>query len=102
MRHVAGNDQAQFDDRVVALPLDTACANDDTVLAEREIGRVEEEHLADLGIKRVEGERCDGRPLIRIRQGQLQLDAVGAFDERDQLLKLRVAPRPGASLWVRP
>ena len=60
IRQVAGNDGAQLDDRVVALPLDPTGPNDDTLFVEREIGRVEKERLADLGIQRVEGQRCDG------------------------------------------
>jgi hypothetical protein len=45
-------------------------------LEQRQLGRLEEVDLADLGIERIEVERLDRGPLLGERNGQLQLDAV--------------------------
>jgi hypothetical protein len=67
---------------------------------EVELGRVEEEDLADLRLEGVEFERRDGRLLFRLRDGQLQLDAVGSLEQFEQPCDLLVREgRPGG--WRR-
>ena len=85
---LGGDDRPQLHDRVVALALDAAGADDDAVLVEREVGRVEEEDLADLRLERVEPERDDRRAVVRLGHGQLQLDAVRVLDQLEE------SPRP--------
>ena len=59
-------------------------ANDDAVSVERQVGRVEEEHLADLGVEWIDPQRGDGGDVIGLRHRELQLDAVGSLDQREQ------------------
>jgi len=89
-RKVGGNDRAQLDDRVVAFLLHAAGANDDTMLVQRQVRLVEEEHLADLSVQRNQPEGCHGRALIVLWHGQLELDAVGVLYQREQLSELLV------------
>jgi hypothetical protein len=51
---------------------------------EVELGRVEEEDLADLRLERIELERRDSRALVRLRHRQLQLDAVRSLEQLEQ------------------
>ncbi len=78
---LARRHRAQLDDRVASLALDSSGADDDAVGVEIELGRVEEEDLADLRLERIELERRHGRLLMRLRHRQLQLDAVGALEQ---------------------
>jgi len=87
---LARHDRAQLDDRVAALALDASRADDDAVGVEIEFGRVEEEDLADLRFERIELERLDGRPLVRLRDRQFQLDAVGSLEQVEQLHQVLV------------
>jgi hypothetical protein len=80
-------DGPQLDDRVVSLSLDPACPNDDAALVERQVRRVEEEDLADLSIERVDPEGCPSSSFGH-GHGELELDTVGALDEREQLGEL--------------
>ena len=82
---LARHDRAELDDRVAAPALDASRADDDAVGVEIELGRVEEEDLADLRLERIELERRYGRPLVRLRHRQLQLDAVGSLEQVEQL-----------------
>ena len=53
-RHVSRLDRPQLHDRVVALSLDPPGANNDARLVELQVGRLEEEDLADLSFERVQ------------------------------------------------
>ena len=77
------NDRSQLHDGVTRPALDPARADRDAALVERELGSVEEEHLPDLRLERIELEGGDRRSLLALRDGQLQLDAVRAAHERD-------------------
>ena len=85
---VVGNHRAELHDRVAALALDPAGPRDDTDLVERQIGRVEEEHLADLRVERVQLQVVDRSPVLRHRHRQLQLDAVRALHQLQDLLEI--------------
>ena len=70
------------------------------MLVQRQVGRVDEEHLPDLGVEWVHTECDDRRALILLGHRHLQLDAVGVFDQCDQLLDLLVGEeRPFRSRW---
>ncbi len=84
-RQLVWDDRPQLHDGVVALALDPPCANDDAVRAQLQIGRVEEEDLADLRLERVDAERCHRRLLMGLRDGELQLDAVGTLHQAEDL-----------------
>ena len=102
LRQLARLHRAQLDDRVAALSLDPSRPRDDAVGVERELGGVEEEDLADLGLERVERERRDGRALVRLGNRQLQLDAVGPLEGAEQLHELLVREtrrRGGRAHW---
>ena len=86
-----GVERAQLDYRIAGAPLDPARAHDDARLVEREVGRVEEHHLADLGIQRVEPELANRGALLGGGDGELELDRVRAAQEAHQLRELRVA-----------
>ena len=60
-------------------------AGDDPRAIEREIGGVEEVHLADLGVDWVDGERLPGAAPVGQRHGELELDAVGLANLREKL-----------------
>ena len=57
---------------------------------ERELRRVEEEHLPDLRLDRVEPQRVDRGALIDRRHRSLELDAVGALHEGEDPAELLV------------
>jgi membrane protein YdbS with pleckstrin-like domain len=84
---------AQLHDGVVAAALDAASAHDDPVPVQRQVGRVEEADQPDLGIQRIHAERDHGGTVVLLGHRQLQLDAVGARRERDELLDLDVCER---------
>ena len=85
-----GVERAQLDHRIADAPLDPARAHDDARPVERQLGRVEEHHLADLGIQRVEPERADRRALLGGGDGELELDRVRAAQEAHHLRELRI------------
>jgi hypothetical protein len=87
-RQIVGDDGPQLDDRVVALPLDTAGAHDKAAFVERQVWGIEEEHLADLSIERIDPQRTGRGSYVRHRQ--LQLDAVSTFRQCQQLCGLLV------------
>jgi hypothetical protein len=60
------------------------------VLVESQLRRVEEVDLPDLGVERIHAQRRYSRPVIRVRHGDLQLDAVGAPDEAENLSDLLI------------
>ena len=91
-----GIERAQLDHRVADAPLDPARAHDDARPIEREVGRVEEHDLADLGIERVEPERADRGSLLGGGHGELELDRVRALQQAHHLGELLVA-QAGAS-----
>jgi hypothetical protein len=66
-------------------PLNPARAHDDAHLVQPKVGRVEEHHLADLGIQCVEPERANGGALLGGGDGDLELDRVRAAQEAHQL-----------------
>ena len=76
--------------RVVSLALHPAGSHHDACLRELQIGRVEEEDLADLGVKGIDAEGANRRPMIRRRDGQLELHGVGVPDQPEQLSELLV------------
>src|SRR5512132_800244 len=82
------HDRPQLHDRVVALALDAPPADDDAQLVESQVGGFEEEDLSDLRVERVHAERADGRALVVLGHGQLQLDAVRVFDQVEHLRDL--------------
>ncbi len=67
-RQRVGHHRAQLDDRVVALALDAPRPHDHPCLVQLEVGRVEEEDLADLRLERVEREGAYGRDLGAVRE----------------------------------
>ena len=64
-------------------------------LVEVEVGRVEEEDLADLGVERVHPQRGHGGALVVLGHGQLQLDRVGPADQPHQVGQLVVCDGGG-------
>ena len=90
IRQVAGVDGPQLHDRVVGSSLAPPGPGHQAGAIERQFRRVEEEDLAQVGVERVHAEGDDGRAPILIRHSQLQLDAVGALNQPDQLAKLLV------------
>jgi len=52
-------------------------------LVERQVRRVEEEHLADLGLQGIHIQGRYGRAVLGLRPREFQLDAVGALDQVD-------------------
>ena len=74
---IVGHHRPELHHAVVALALHTTGSGHETGLVEREVGRVEEEHLADLRVERIEVERDDRGALDLAGHGELELDAVG-------------------------
>ena len=87
-RHVVGNDRPQLDDRVTRFTLYPPRPHHHALIVERQIGRVEEHDLANLGLEHIHAERGDGRSVISVRHGQLELDAVGSLDQPEHLRQL--------------
>ena len=87
---LARHDRPQLHDRVVAAPLHATGPDDDSVLVQRQVGRVEEEDLADLCLEGIHAEGAHGRSVMLLRDRQLELRAVGAVEEGEQLLQLFV------------
>ena len=87
-RHVVGNDRPQLDDRIARFALDPPRPHHDALIVERQIGRVEEHDLANLGLEHIHAEGGDRRRVIGVRHGQLQLDAVGSLDQSEHLRQL--------------
>jgi hypothetical protein len=69
-------------------------------MVEGQIGGVEEEHLADLGVQRVHAEGVDRGATFGVGDGQLQLDTVGVAGQVEDLLQLAVG-QPMGSLRCR-
>ena len=90
LREIIWNYRSQLHDRVVPPPLHTPGTRNHAGLVQRELRSVEEEHLPDLRIKRIHVERDGALREIRVRNGELELDAVGLFDEAEQLDELVV------------
>ena len=80
-RQLGGDDRPQLDHRVVAATLHPPGPGDHAGLVEIEVGGVEEEHLTDLGVERVDTEGGRRRPVRVLRQRQLELDAVRALHQ---------------------
>jgi hypothetical protein len=55
-RQFVGDDGPQFDHGIVVTALDPPSPRHDACLVEVEIGCVEEEHLTDLGLERIDAE----------------------------------------------
>jgi hypothetical protein len=85
-----GYDWTQLHDRVVFLALHPAGARDHTCLGQAQIRSVEEIDLADLGVEGIEAEYACRCVVIRLGDGELELHAVGAFDQSQQLSELFV------------
>src|SRR4051794_13318642 len=62
------------------------------MLVQRELGRVEEEDLANLRLQGVEAERAGGRELGGLGNRQLQLDGVHVLDQAEDLLEFFIGP----------
>ena len=90
-----GIDGTELHDDVSGPPLDPSCASDDAHGVEVQIGRVEEEHLANLRLERVEPERNDRGAMVGGGNRELQLDAVRLPRERKHLRELFVREPPG-------
>jgi hypothetical protein len=86
-------DGPKLDDRVVAFALDPSGADDEAVLGKREIGCVEEEDLTHLAVQRVHPQIGDRRALIRLRDREFELDAVGLLRQIQQLSEFLVGQR---------
>ena len=84
----AGTTGRSFTTESSPLPCDRRARTTTPCLVEREVRRVEEEDLPDLGIQRVEFEGHDRRALVQLRDRQLQLDGVGLLEQREQPLAL--------------
>ena len=93
LRHLVRHDRPKLHDGVAALALHAPAANDDSGPVEVERGRVEEVHLPDLRVERVDAERSRGRVLVGLRHRQLQLHAVGAGRQLQQLFQLLIIER---------
>ena len=89
-REVGGHDRPQFHDGVVTLFLHPACANDKAATVELQVLSVEEVHLANLGIERIDPKCCCPSAAVLQGNGQLQLDAVGIGDQREEFGELAV------------
>lgn len=87
---LAGVERAQLDHRIAHTPLDPARAHDDARPVELKVGRIEEDHLPDLGIQRIEAERADRRTLLGGGDSELELDRIRAAQEAHHLHELRV------------
>ena len=70
--------------------LDPARPHDDAHLVQRKVGRVEEHHLADLGIQRVEPERANGARCWAAGTVSLSSTESEAAQEAHQLRELLV------------
>jgi hypothetical protein len=55
----------------------TTTPHDHPLLVEAQVGGVEEEHLADLGVQGVHAEAGDDGAAFGVGHGELELDAVG-------------------------
>ena len=88
VRDVVGPHRPQLDDRVRAFALDPAGADHHARLVQRQVGRVEERHQPDLALERIDVQLLDRRAVALGRYGQLQLDALRALDELEQLEQL--------------
>ena len=86
----AGSTGRSLTTDVVALVLHAAGAHDDARLVERQVGRVEEEDLPDLGVERIDAEPLQRGALLVLGDRQLELDAVGVLGQREQLGRLFV------------
>ena len=75
--------RAQLHDRVVALPLHPAGADDEAVLVEGEVRGVEEVDLPNLGVEGIHPQRRPRSASVGHRHRQLELDAVGALGQRE-------------------
>src|SRR4029453_2097213 len=65
-------------------------AHDDALLAERELRRVEEEDLAEPRVERIDAERPEDAVLGVLWDRELELDAVGATEQSQQLCEVFV------------
>ena len=97
-RQLLRDNRAQLHDRIVALSLDTAGTDDDAALVERQLRRVEEVDLPNLSVERIHPERRRSAAPVGHRHRQLELDAVGAFRQRDQLGEILIGERGGLFL----
>jgi hypothetical protein len=89
LRKLVRDDGAQLHHGVIYLALDPARTHHDPCLGEAQIWRVEEVDLADLGVEGIDSQCTHGRGVIGVRDGELELHAVGVLDkpqERSQLL----------------
>ena len=73
LRQLVGHDGPQLHDRVVDPALHPASTHHDARLVEREVGGVEEEHLPDLGLERVEAQPPDRRTAAGLGNGDLEV-----------------------------
>ena len=66
----------------------SAGPDDDARLVEREVGRVEEHDLTDLGVEGIDAERLHDVAAMVCRHRELELDAVDRLQEAQQLVQL--------------
>jgi hypothetical protein len=83
---LARHDGPQLHHAVVAAP-GPAGTDDDTLLVESQVRRVEEEDLTYLGLEGVHLEGLDRGPLVTVGHGQLQLHGVSTLQQGHQLLE---------------
>ena len=75
-------------------PDDHACG------VQRQLGRIEEEHLADLRVERVDAQRPRGVGSRALVDGELELDAVGVFDQAQDRLEVFVREFGGPGILI--
>ena len=80
-----GHDRSQLDDRIAVLTLTPPGPDHDAGVVQRQLGRVEEEDLPHLRVERIDAQRRAGAGPGGLGQRELQLDAVGTLDEREDL-----------------
>lgn len=87
VRRTPGGRRRRYDG-VVSLPRHPPGSDHDLPVTERQVRRIEEHHLADLGPEHIHFQRRHRGSAVHVWHRELQLDAVGALhhSERRQLL----------------
>jgi hypothetical protein len=76
IRQIRRDDGPQLDDRVAIATLDATRPYHDAGAVEGKVRGIEEEHLAWLGLDRVDRQPCDRGAVLLGRHRELQLDTV--------------------------
>ena len=94
---VRGDHGPQLDHGVVPPPLDPASPGDHTDPVEGQVGGVEEVHLPDLRVERVDPQGRGRLPPVGVRHRHLELDAVRVPRQRQHLADLGIGE---SSRWL--